>query len=96
MVHFADGRPYVSGFLDPFGYYADYAREISSMCGLGGQQFMDAYQQRHSFDETFAARYDVYSLKMNLQLACMYPDEIWPVNLANLSCTNVRAFLDNH
>jgi len=52
MVHFAYGRPYVSGFSTPFGYYADYAREISSMCGLGGQQFMDAYQQRHSFDET--------------------------------------------
>ena len=96
MVHFTAGRPYVSGFLDPFGYYADYAREISSMCGLGGLQFMEAYQQRHSLDETFEVRYDVYSLKMSLQMACMYPDTTWPVDRAKHYLTKIQAYLGEH
>jgi len=94
MIHYSAGRPYVSGFLDAFGYYADYAREISSMFGLGGQRFMDVYSKRHPLDATFAVRHDVYSLKMSLQMACMYPDTFWPIDLANRFLTQVQAYLE--
>ncbi len=90
------GRPYVSGYLDAFGYYADYAREISSMFGLGGQRFMDIYKRRHGLDETFEARHDIYSLKMSLQMACMYPDAARPVDLASQFLARFRSYLESH
>lgn len=93
MVHFVDNRPYVSAYLDAFGYYADYAREISSMFGLGGQRFMDVYTQRHGLDDTFDVRHAIYSLKMSLQMACMYKDTSRPVDLATGFLQKVQHFL---
>jgi fructosamine-3-kinase len=75
MVDERDGRPAVTGFLDPLGYWADTAREISSMGGLAGERFMAAYRRRHPTDATFDARVSLYSLKMGLQLVCIYPDD---------------------
>jgi fructosamine-3-kinase len=75
MVDFKADRPTVSGFLDGFGYYADYARELSAMFSLADEAFMQAYQQRHALDEGFQTRFNIYSLKMCLQMVCMYPND---------------------
>jgi fructosamine-3-kinase len=75
MVDFRGGRPTVSGFLDVIGYYADYARELSSMFSLADPWLMQVYTQRRGLDPSFEARFDVYSLKMCLQMVCMYPAE---------------------
>jgi fructosamine-3-kinase len=96
MVHITADHPHVSGFLDAIGYFADYAREISSMFGLGGQRFMDIYTQRHGLDRTFQVRHDIYALKMCLQMACMYPDAARPVEQARQFLSGVRAYLESH
>ncbi len=75
MVAVRDDQLHVSGFLEPTGFFADYARELSSMFGLADQRLMQIYKQRHGFDESFEARFNAYSLKMCLQLICMYPGE---------------------
>jgi fructosamine-3-kinase len=75
MVDFKADRPFVSGFLDISGFYADYARELSSMFSLADQEFMQVYEQRHGFDSSFRARFNIYTLKMCLQMACMYPSD---------------------
>jgi fructosamine-3-kinase len=82
MVDFKGDRPFVSGFLDVIGYYADYARELSSMFSLADQWLMQVYRQRRGFDPGFEARFNVYSLKMCLQMICMYPTE--PHHLENV------------
>lgn len=73
MVDRRDGRVVVSGFLDVMGYYADYARELSSMFSMADEALMRVYRQRHGLDDGFQARFDAYSLKMCLQLVSMYP-----------------------
>jgi fructosamine-3-kinase len=95
LVDTTGERMRVSGFLDAIGYYADYAREISSMFGLGGRRFMDVYAQRHGLDPTFQLRHDIYALKMCLQLACMYPDAPRPVAQAREFLSHVRASLES-
>ncbi len=75
MVDRRDDRVYVSAFVDVMGYYADYARELSSMFSMADEWLMAAYRQRHGLDAGFQARFDAYSLKMCLQLASMYPSE---------------------
>ena len=94
LVHATNGRLHVSGFLDAIGYYADYAREISSMFGLGGQRFMDVYTQRHGLDASFQVRHDIYALKMCLQMICMYADAARPVAQASEFLSRVRVRLD--
>lgn len=81
MVAWREGAPYVSGFLDLVGYYADYAREISSMVSPD-QAFMQVYEQAHGLDKGYEARFNAYCLKMGLQLAIMFPAE--PRHLANV------------
>ena len=75
MVEFREGRPVVSAFIDVLGYYADYARELSSMGSLADRQLLAAYFRGHGRDGNFGLRRDIYSLKMNLQLVEMYPTE---------------------
>jgi len=95
MVDFAAGRPFVSGFLDISGYYADYARELSSMFSLADQHLMEVYGQRHGFDSSFEARFNIYSLKMCIQMACMYPTE--PEHIENICryLRRIQLYLDN-
>jgi fructosamine-3-kinase len=75
IVDRRDDRVYVSAFVDVMGYYADYARELSSMFSLADAWLMQAYRQYHPFDAGFRERFAAYSLKMSLQLASMYPSE---------------------
>jgi fructosamine-3-kinase len=94
MVDISLSRPRVSGFVDPTGYYADYARELSSMFGLDGPAFMQTYIQRHGLDETYELRYDIYVLEMRLQLLCMYPADAWRVDLAAQVLSRIQASLE--
>jgi len=94
MVDFRDGHPFVSAFLDVGGYYADYARELSSMFGLADEQLMRSYRLGHGLDDTFAARFDIYSFKMCLQLVCMYPDNASHLDRARHFLGRVQRFLE--
>jgi fructosamine-3-kinase len=75
MVDLSGDHPRITGYLDMLGYYADYARELSSMFRLTDQHLMQAYGQRHGFDRSFEVRFSLYTLKMCLQLVNMYPTE---------------------
>jgi fructosamine-3-kinase len=87
MVALDGGYPRVTGYLDLMGYYGDYARELSSMFGLADQRLMQVYGQQHGFDQTFEARFSLYTLKMCLQLVNMYPGV--PGHLAN-TCRHLQ------
>jgi len=71
------GRPFVSGYIDIPGYWADYARELSfmEMFGLGSDRFYDRYWSAFPEDETFELRKNIYNLKMHLRHITMYPDQ---------------------
>jgi fructosamine-3-kinase len=71
------GRPFVSGYIDIPGYWADYARELSfmEMFGMAGARFYDRYWQAFPRDETFELRKNMYNLKMHLKHITMYPDQ---------------------
>jgi fructosamine-3-kinase len=94
MVDFRDGRPFVSGILEPCGYFADYAREIASLFSLADERFMQVYEQRHGLDESYGARFSLYTLKMSLQLAIMYPADPAHVECARQHLRRVQAHLD--
>lgn len=95
MVDFKADRPLVSGFLDVSGYYADYARELSSMFSLADQQFMQVYGQRHGFDSSFEVRFNIYSLKMCLQMTCMYPSETSHIENVRRYLRCIQVYLDS-
>ena len=71
------GRPFVSGYIDIPGYWADYARELSfmEMFGLGSDRFYDRYWGAFPEDGTFQLRKNIYNLKMHLKHITMYPDQ---------------------
>jgi fructosamine-3-kinase len=71
------GHPFVSGYIDIPGYWADYARELSfmEMFGLGSDRFYDRYWSAFPEDETFELRKNIYNLKMHLKHITMYPDQ---------------------
>jgi len=81
MVDFEDsgypGAPFVSGYIDIPGYWADYARELSfmEMFGLASPRFYDRYWSAFPKDETFELRKSIYNLKMHLKHITMYPDQ---------------------
>ena len=79
MIAFRNDRPFVSGFIDIPGFYADYAREISFMYmfGVADQRFFDRYATVHALDDGFALRLHIYNLKMHLKHITMYPDEYY-------------------
>jgi fructosamine-3-kinase len=71
------GKPFVSGYIDIPGYWADYARELSfmEMFGLAGARFYDRYWSTFSKDEGFELRKNIYNLKMHLKHITMYPGQ---------------------
>jgi len=71
------GRPFVTGYIDIPGYWADYARELSfmEMFGLGNDRFYDRYWSAFPKDESFELRKNIYNLKMHLKHITMYPDQ---------------------
>jgi fructosamine-3-kinase len=73
------GKPFVSGYIDIPGYWADYARELSfmEMFGLAGVRFYDRYWSAFSKDEGFELRKNIYNLKMHLKHITMYPGEAY-------------------
>ena len=73
------GRPFVSGYIDISGYWADYARELSfmEMFGLGNDRFYDRYWSAFPGDEAFELRKNIYNLKMHLKHITMYPDQAY-------------------
>jgi fructosamine-3-kinase len=81
------GRPFVSGYIDIPGYWADYARELSfmEMFGLGNQRFHDRYWSVFPKDESFQLRKNIYNLKMHLKHITMYPGQSYYRNGA-LAC----------
>jgi fructosamine-3-kinase len=73
------GRPFVSGYIDIPGYWADYARELSfmDMFGLANQRFYDRYWSVFPKDQDFELRKNIYNLKMHLKHITMYPTEAY-------------------
>ncbi len=73
------GHPFVSGYIDIPGYWADYARELSfmEMFGLAGSRFYDHYWSAFPGDEGFELRKNIYNLKMHLKHITMYPDQAY-------------------
>jgi fructosamine-3-kinase len=71
------GQPFVSGYIDIPGYWADYARELSfmEMFGLASPRFYDRYWSAFPKDESFGLRKNIYNLKMHLKHIKMYPDQ---------------------
>jgi len=71
------GRPFVSGYIDIPGYWADYARELSfmEMFGIADRRFYDRYWSVFPRDEDFQLRKNIYNLKMHLKHVTMYPGE---------------------
>jgi fructosamine-3-kinase len=83
MIDFEDsgypGQPFVSGYVDISGYWADYARELSfmEMFGLASPRFYDRYWAAFPADESFELRKNIYNLKMHLKHITMYPDQTY-------------------
>jgi fructosamine-3-kinase len=73
------GQPFVSGYIDIPGFWADYARELSfmDMFGLASSRFYDRYWNVFPRDETFELRKNIYNLKMHLKHITMYPDQTY-------------------
>ncbi len=71
------GRPFVSGYIDLPGFWADYARELSfmEMFGLAGRRFYKHYWSAFTRDPGFELRKNIYNLKMHLKHISMYPQE---------------------
>jgi fructosamine-3-kinase len=71
------GRPFVSGYIDLPGFWADYARELSfmEMFGLAGRRFYERYWSAFPRDPGFELRKNIYNLKMHLKHIGMYPKE---------------------
>ncbi len=81
MVGFAGsgypGNPYVSGYIDIPGFWADYARELSfmEMFGVANRRFYERYWRAYPRDAEFELRKNIYNLKMHLKHITMYPSE---------------------
>ena len=71
------GNPFISGYIDISGYWADYARELSfmEMFGLASPRFYDRYWSAFPGDESFELRKNIYNLKMHIKHITMYPDQ---------------------
>jgi fructosamine-3-kinase len=71
------GQPFISGYIDIPGYWADYARELSfmEMFGLANDRFYGRYWAAYPRDDGFELRKNLYNLKMHLKHITMYPDQ---------------------
>jgi fructosamine-3-kinase len=77
MVSARGGEAHVSGYVDPPGIWADYARELSfmRMFGLADEEVLRDYSASHPIDSAFPVRVSIYNLKMHLKHISMYPEE---------------------
>lgn len=77
MVDLDGQEPRVSGFLDPPGFYADYAGELAfaRLFGVADRNFMEVYSRRYDIDPGFEVRVAAYNLQMNIKHILMYPGE---------------------
>lgn len=79
MIDTKAGDPFISGFLDVPGFFADYARELSFMMmfGVADERFFETYRTQYRIDEQFNLRVSIYNLKMHLKHITMYPSETY-------------------
>jgi len=96
MVQLGGDQPYVTGYLDLMGYYADYTRELSSMFRLADERLMQLYEERHGLDKGFKARFSLYTLKMCLQLVNMYPTDPRHMENARRHLQAVQGYFTSH
>jgi len=89
------GRPFVSGYIDIPGFWADYARELSfmEMFGLANERFYDRYWSAFPKDESFEVRKNIYNLKMHLKHITMYPGEAYYRQGAEAALRYIQRFL---
>jgi fructosamine-3-kinase len=89
------GRPFVSGYIDIPGFWADYARELSfmEMFGLANERFYDRYWGAFPKDESFEVRKNIYNLKMHLKHITMYPSEAYYRQGAEEALRYIQRFL---
>ncbi len=89
------GRPFVSGYIDIPGFWADYARELSfmEMFGLANERFYDHYWSAFPKDESFEVRKNIYNLKMHLKHITMYPSEAYYRQGAEAALRYIQRFL---
>ena len=89
------GTAEVTGYIDIPGFYADYARELSFMMmfGIANGDFFEEYLSRHSLDDGFELRVNLYNLKMHLKHIAMYPTERYYRDGADDCLAHVRSHL---
>lgn len=89
------GRPFVSGYIDIPGFWADYARELSfmEMFGLANGRFYDRYWSAFAKDESFEVRKNIYNLKMHLKHITMYPKQAFYRRGAEQALHYIQRFL---
>jgi fructosamine-3-kinase len=89
------GRPFVSGYIDIPGYWADYARELSfmEMFGVANERFYERYWSAYPEDEGFQLRKNIYNLKMHLKHITMYPDQAYYRQGADTALRFIQRFL---
>ena len=89
------GRPFVNGYIDIPGFWADYARELSfmEMFGLANERFYDRYWSAFPKDESFEVRKNIYNLKMHLKHITMYPGEAYYRQGAEAALRYIQRFL---
>ena len=79
MIDFKGSQPFVSGFIDIPGIWADYARELSfmEMFGVADDRLYGVYRSTHALDDGFGVRKSIYNLKMHMKHIMMYPGEAY-------------------
>lgn len=65
MVHSWATGLHLSSFLEAIEYLADCARDLSSMCGLGGKRLIEIYAQLRGLDSRYQVQHDIYASKMS-------------------------------
>ncbi|MCK5568101.1 MAG: fructosamine kinase family protein, partial [Spirochaetes bacterium] len=79
IIDFNQDEPYISGFIDIPGFWADYARELSfmEMFGVADRRLYNIYFKNYDRDPGFDLRKNIYNLKMHMKHIIMYPNEYY-------------------
>jgi fructosamine-3-kinase len=79
IIDFNQDEPYISGFIDIPGFWADYARELSfmEMFGVADRRLYRIYFTDYDRDPGFNLRKNIYNLKMHMKHIIMYPNEYY-------------------
>lgn len=79
IIDFNQDKPYISGFIDIPGFWADYARELSfmEMFGVADKKLYGIYFTDYDRDPGFNLRKNIYNLKMHMKHITMYPNEYY-------------------